>query len=61
MCDIVNIEVEREKDYWVAKALENGDQSSLLANALKRRKLKVQERKQFKIRKISKTFCWSKN
>ena len=29
----------RERDYWRIKALENGDRSSLLANAPKGRKL----------------------
>ena len=44
ICDIVNMEMERERDYWRTKALENGDQSSLLANAPKGRKLRARRK-----------------
>ena len=44
ICDIVNMEMERERDYWKTKALENGDQSSLLANAPKGRKLRARRK-----------------
>ena len=44
ICDIVNMEMERERDYWRIKALENGDRSSLLANAPKGRKLRARRK-----------------
>ena len=42
--DYRQMEMERERDYWRIKALENGDRSSLLANAPKGRKLRARRK-----------------
>ena len=47
ICDIINMEMQRETEYWKTKALSNSDDSSLLiAEAPKRRKIRAKKKHQ---------------
>ena len=45
VCDIINTEMEREVIYWKSIALKENDDSSLIDNAPKSRKLRTKAKK----------------